>query len=283
MASGILKIGTCQFGVTGSVAHNSEAICRQMVEAKELEADVVHFSECALSGYAGIDFESFEGYDWDLLRGETEKIMALAAELKIRVVLGSSHRLTEPNKPHNCLYLIGPDGRIADRYDKRFCMDREMPYYTPGRRFVDFTVNGVKCGLLICFDLRFPEVYRALKKRGVQCVLQSFYNARQQGPSIHSDIMRQSMQCRVATNFFWASMTNSCGWFAPYPSCFIRPDGRIAAQLKDHTEGVMVNTVDINMDLYDPSAEFREMAMDGALDNGPGEIDDERSRDTSNL
>lgn len=282
MDSGILKIGSCQFGVSGSVAHNSAHICRQIVEAKGLGADVVHFSECALSGYAGIDFESFEGYDWDLLRGETEKIMALAGELGVWVVLGSSHQLTEPNKPHNCLYLIGPDGRIADRYDKRFCMGKEMPHYTPGRRFVDFTVNGVKCGLLICFDLRFPEIYRALKRQGVQCVLQSFYNARQQGPSIHSDIMAQSMQCRAATNYFWASMTNSCGWFSPYPSCFIRPDGRIIGQLEDHKEGVMVNTVDVNADLYDPSGEFREMAMEGALDNGP-EIDDERSENISDI
>ena len=283
MDSGILKIGSCQFPVSGSVAHNSEHICRQMNEAKAGGADVVHFSECALSGYAGIDLESFDGFDWGLLRGETEKIMSLAADLNIWVVLGSSHQLTEPNKPHNCLYLIAPDGKIADRYDKRFCMAREMPYYTPGNRFVDFTVNGVKCGLLICFDLRFPEVYRQLKRQGIQCVLQSFYNARQQGPSIHSDIMPQSMQCRAATNYFWASMTNSCGWFSPYSSCFIRPDGRIVAQLKDHKEGVMVNAVDTKMDLYDPSAEFREMAMDGALDNGPGQIDDERSRDTTNL
>ena len=116
----------------------------------------MHFSECALRGFAGIDFESFDGYDGDELRDETRKIMSLAGELGVWVALGSSHQLTAPNKPHNCLYLIDPEGKIVDRYDKRFCMGRELPFYTPGGRFVNFELNGVQCGLLICFYFRFP-------------------------------------------------------------------------------------------------------------------------------
>ena len=74
-----------------------------MRKAKDGHADIVHFSECALSGYAGTDFETFDGYDWQLLHEETQKVMTLTAELKIWVLLGSSHRLTEPNKPHKSL------------------------------------------------------------------------------------------------------------------------------------------------------------------------------------
>ena len=202
--------------------------------------------------------------------------MTLAAELGLWVVLGSSHQLTEPNKPHNSLYLINPDGEIVDRYDKRFCISNEMQHYTPGSRFVNFTINGVVCSLLICFDLRFPEIYRELKKQGVQCIFQSFYNARQQGPSVHTHIMQQSMQCRAATNYFWVSMTNSSGWFCPYASCFIRPDGKIIVKLEDHKDGVTINTVDTNEEHYDPSKDFREMAMDGMLNNG-ATVDDPKS------
>jgi len=276
MESGILKVATCQFAVNGSVEHNSGKIQMLMRQAKDGGADIVHFSECALSGYAGIDFESFDGYDWDFLRAETKKIVALAAKLGIWVVLGSSHQLTEPNKPHNSLYLINPDGEIVDRYDKRFCISNEMQHYTPGSRFVNFTINGVVCSLLICFDLRFPEIYRELKKQGVQCIFQSFYNARQQGPSVHTHIMQQSMQCRAATNYFWVSMTNSSGWFCPYASCFIRPDGKIIVKLEDHKDGVTINTVDTNEEHYDPSKDFREMAMDGMLNNG-ATVDDPKS------
>jgi predicted amidohydrolase len=246
-------------------------------KAKKAKADIVHFSECALSGYVGTDFPNFGGYDWDLLKAETQKIMALAAELGLWIVLGSTHKLTEPNKPHNSLYLINPQGKIVDRYDKRFCTKGDLRRLTPGDRFVYFTINGVKCSLLICFDLRFPELYRAIYKEGVNCIFQSFYNARQKGPSIHTHIMRQTMQCRAATNHFWISMANSSGYYAPYPSCFIQPDGKIVRQLRANLAGLMVNTVDLSRKFYDPMADFRDSAIAGKLDNLSKIIKDPRS------
>ncbi|OHB65189.1 MAG: hypothetical protein A2Y77_08205 [Planctomycetes bacterium RBG_13_62_9] len=283
MKNGVLRIAACQFDVGASIVDNARAIRRFMHRAAKAQADVAHFSECALSGYAGVDFDSFEDYNWDLLKEETVRIVALAGRLGLWVVLGSMHPLTPPNLPHNSLYLISPEGRIADRYDKRFGTPGDLDLLTPGDRFVTFTLNGVLCSLLICFDLRFPELYRELYKLGVQCVLQSFYNARQKGPSVHTHIMRQTMQCHAATNYFWISMTNSSGRYSPYPSCFIQPDGVIAAQLRPNRPGMMVNAVDLNTQFYDPMPGFREMALAGRLTNGPGPLHDPRSRDTTAL
>ena len=283
MTQGILKIASCQFAVCGDVDHNARQICALMRQAAEQGADIVHFSECALSGYAGVDFDSFAGYDWAKLKDRTQEIIALAGELKLWVALGSSHLLTPPHKPHNCLYLIGPDGTLKNRYDKRFGTEMDLRNYTPGNHFVVFDINGVTCSLLICFDLRFPELYRELYRQGVHCIFQSFYNARQQGPSVHTEIMRQTMQANAANNGFWISMTNSCGWFCPYPSCFIQPDGRIAQQLPDHKDGLMLNTVDLSEKFYDPSAPFRTLVVEGKLSNGPEKLDDPRSNDTIHI
>lgn len=283
MNTGTIKVATCQFPVSENIERNSEYICGFLKEAKKLNADIVHFSEAALSGYAVADFESFEGYNWPLLTGETKKIMSLAGRLKIWVALGSSHRLTPPNKPHNCLYLINPKGEIENRYDKRFCTEGDLSHYTPGNRFVIFDLNGVKCALLICFDLRFPEIYRALNKLKVQFIIQSFYNARQKEQSVHRHIIRQTMQANCASNYFWASMSNSCSQIAPYPSCFIQPDGEIINELELNTPGIMVNTVDTSLSFYDPSAKFREIALKGILTNGPQILDDPRSKDTKIL
>lgn len=283
MKDGTLRIATCQFAVSESVRGNARAIRQFLKKAKKADAEIVHFSECALSGYVGADFPSFEGYDWALLREETLRIMALAGELGLWVVLGSAHPLTEPRQPHNSLYLINSQGKIADRYDKRFGTPGDLDHFTPGNRFVTFTIHETKCALLICFDLRFPELYRELYKLGVQCVFQSFYNARQRGPSVHTHIMRQTMQAHAATNHFWVSMTNSSAYFSPYPSCFIQPDGVIAAQLRPNRAGMMTNTVDLNHEFYDPMAGFREMALAGKLTNGSGDIDDPRSRNTTSL
>jgi len=277
MTEGKLKIASCQFAVSGSVKRNSRQIQKFMVRAGQNQARIVHFSECALSGYAGTDFDSFAGYDWELLKTETKKIMKLAAKLRLWVVLGSSHRLTESNKPHNSLYLINPEGKILDRYDKRFCTESDLEHYTPGDRFVVFTVDGVRCSLLICYDLRFPELYRELKKAGIDCIFQSFYNARQKQRGIHTDIMRQTMQCRAATNHFWISMTNSSAYYSAYPACFIQPDGRIINSLQFHRAGIMFNSVDLTKQFYDASAGFRELAIKGILTNRAKNITDPRS------
>ncbi|MHC4735322.1 MAG: carbon-nitrogen hydrolase family protein [Planctomycetota bacterium] len=279
----MLKVVTCQFAVSSSIKRNSRTICELLRRAKKSKADIVHFSECALSGYVGTDFPNFDGYDWGLLREETEKIMALAAKFGLWVVLGSTHRLTEPNKPYNSLYVINPKGMIVDRYDKRFCTKGDLRRLTPGNKFVTFTINGVKCSLLICFDLRFPEIYRELYKQKVNCIFQSFYNARQKGPSVHTHIMRQTMQCRAATNHFWISMANASGYYSPYPSCFIQPDGRIVKQLKQNRAGLMVNKVDLSRKFYDSMAGFRDMAIAGKFSNGPRTIKDPRSRNTKIL
>lgn len=311
MATDVLKIATCQFAVGKSIKRNSRQIQEFLRKAKKSKADIVHFPECALSGYVGFDFPNFDGYNWQFLKEETLKITALTGKLKLWVVLGSVHPLSpddprlrhsgagvrgqaRPNKPatrirhanggqaagkpHNSLYLIGPDGKIRGRYDKRFCVAGELRRFTPGSRFVNFTINGVKCSLLICFDARFPELYRELYKQGVKCVLQSFYNARQKGPSVHTHIMRQTMQCRAATNHFWVSMSNSSGYYSPYPSCFVQPDGMIVRQLKQNRSGMMVNAVDLSKKFYDPMANFRALAIAGKLSNGPKIISDPRSK-----
>jgi len=277
VADRCLKIATCQFAVSSSIKRNARQIHNFLHKAAGANADIVHFSECALSGYAGNEFESFDGYDWQLLRQETEKIMTIAKKLGLWLVLGSTHKLTGNNKPHNSLYIISPKGKIVDRYDKRFCTSADLNYYTPGSRFVSFSLKGVKCSLLICFDLRFPELYRQLYKQKVDCIFQSFYNARQNGPSVHKYIMRQTMQCRAATNYFRVSMTNSSAYYSPWPCCFIEPDGKIAQQLKPNRAGIMFNTIDLKQKFYDASASFRDMAIAGILSNGPKTINDPRS------
>ena len=97
------------------------------------------------------------------------------------VLLGSTHRLTAPHKPHNSLYIIDDHGKIVDRYDKMFCAgDRseeteDLAHYTPGSHFSVFTIKGVRCGALICHDYRYPELYREYRRRGAQLMFHSYH------------------------------------------------------------------------------------------------------------
>ncbi len=276
------RIATCQFPVSADIAFNGRYIRKQIHQAAKSGADLVHFSETALSGYAGAEFETWKGFDWDLLKAETEQIMDLAKEKKVWVVLGSSHRLSGKNLPHNCLYVISPKGTIYDRYDKRFCTNNDLSYYSPGDHFVTFDVNGVKCGLLICYDVRFPELYRAYKKRGVQCMLHSFHNARAKGKGIWTYIMRQTLQAQAGINYMWVSAPNSSQYYQLWPSILIQPDGKIAQSLRFHKPGITVSKIDTRENFYDASGPFRAAAMNGALQNGKS-LTDARSRNRKTL
>ncbi|HPI72637.1 MAG TPA: carbon-nitrogen hydrolase family protein [bacterium] len=279
--SGVLTIAGGQFPVSTDVSANANWILKQMRQAKQKGADIIHFPECALSGYAGVDYTTLAHFDWSSLHAQTQRILAAADSLDLWVLLGSMHRLSGKNKPHNCVYVIDPEGRILDRYDKRFCTDGDLDFFTPGDHLVTFSLNGVSCGVLICFDVRFPELYRAYVREKVDIVFHSFYNARQKKGSIHPMIMPVTCQAHAGINHVFISMTNSSAKHS-WPCHFITPDGRIEKKLKTDKPGVLISTVDLGKSYYDASADFRMDAINGKWNSGET-VEDERSKNRTTL
>lgn len=289
----MLTLATCQFPIERDVAQNAKHIERLMRSARKRGADVAHFAECALSGYAGVDFESFAGFDWELLRNRTKRIQALARELRLWVILGSSHRLSRRHKPHNSLYVIDTRGKIVDRYDKRFCTGNEvenwgdLAHYSPGDHFVLFTVRGVRCGLLLCHDFRYPELYRAYKKLGAQVMFHSFHNARVSRKmfafrkNVWGKVLPPIMQSYAANNAMWISSNNSTTPICCWPSFVVRPDGIVASRLGTTRTGLLVTKINPRDDWYDP-CDFRDQAMRGELNSGTL-VKDRRSTDRKTL
>ena len=78
-------------------------------------------------------------------------------------------------------------------------------------------------------------------------------------------------------------MANSSGYYSPYPSCFIQPDGEIVRQLRANRPGIMINAVDLKKIFYDPMKGFRKTAIAGKLDNSTKNIKDARSKNTTVL
>lgn len=275
-----IRVATCQFSVEGEIGHNRQWILDQIGDAADQQADVAHFSECALSGYAGVDILDSVSIDWEELQAATRDIMAAAKRRKLWVVLGSTHRLDDAVKPHNCLYIINPQGQIAERYDKRFCTGQagskptlDMCYYTPGNRSVTFEIKGVKCGVGICYDYRFPELYRGLKRLGVQVLFQSFHNARSSVVAdpkfnIWKTIVPATMQCRAAENHFWVSANNSTARPSKWASFAVQPDGQIVGRLKQHRPGVLITDMAMTGEFFDAPGLWREAAMNDTLHSG---------------
>jgi deaminated glutathione amidase len=178
-----LTVATCQFPTSADVSQNLRYVLSQMHSAKDRGAQVAHFPEACLSGYAGHDIKSYKGFDWEVLETSTLEIIEQARKLKLWVILGSIHRLTGKHKPHNSLYIISDRGERVDRYDKMFCAgDRsgksgELLHFSPGNHFSVFDIWGVRCGVIICHEYRYPELYREYKRKGVDLMFHSYHAA----------------------------------------------------------------------------------------------------------
>ena len=277
MQRGSIQIATCQFPISADIPRNAACILRQIDQAAEAHATVVHFPEAALSGYAGVDLLSWHDYDWETLISSTRRICASAAKRRIWIILSSAHQLSGKHLPHNSLYIIDPRGRIVDRYDKRFCTLADLKHYSPGDHFTVFSINGIRCGALICHDARYPELYRAYKKMAVQVIFHSFYNARKKGRTVLSQVMIPTLQGHAASNYIWISAANASASYQSWRSALLQPDGRIARSLPQHRSAVMVHTLDTTRQFYDACGPWTRRALSGKLNTGRL-VNDPRSR-----
>ena len=258
-----LRIATAQFPVCADIGRNLKYMRELTRQTRDLRGDVIHFSETCLGGYAGAEFKDWDTYDWKLLASAEQGLLQLSKELRIGIIYGTNGRVSAGDV-RNRLGYVSRGKRVA-HYDKRFCTGGDLKFYNSGRRFVTFDIKGFKCGLLICYDVRFPELYREYKKRNCQVMFQSFYNARARKANIHTTIMRASLQTRAATNYLYISANNSSGYYQSWPSVFILPDGTITQSCRQHRTGLIVNEITSRDRYYDASGAYRQRAMAGTL------------------
>jgi predicted amidohydrolase len=108
----------------------------------------------------------------------TEPFSEVARRHGAWILVGSTAEISpDPRRPFNASALIAPDGSVAAVYRKVHLFDvdveagpadTESARVTAGDRLVTADVDGAIVGLSICYDLRFPELYRALALAGAQ-------------------------------------------------------------------------------------------------------------------
>ena len=269
-----LTVATCQFLIEKEPERNLRSVLRQLKQAKAEGAHLVHFSESCLSGYLGVEIRSSKEVDWDRVDAGMREVMAAAKQHRLWVVIGCNHRLTGRHKPHNSLYVISDKGHLVNRYDKMFCTGRnakdgDLRYYSPGESFVTFDVRGVKCGLLICHDFRYPELFREYKRRDVKLMLVSFHNAgmKREEYDKYKIYVPPTIQSAAASNYFSVSANNSTRKYA-WPSFVVNAEGVVISKAPAHRTAVLINTIDTKRKLYDASDAWRERCMRGVLHSG---------------
>lgn len=103
------------------------------------------------------------------------RLQELAKKERINIVAGSiADKRPDPvsgeTRVYNSSYIIDREGLIKARYDKvhRFSLMSEQKYFMQGSQAVTFELDDIPCGIIICYDLRFPELVRKLALMGAQ-------------------------------------------------------------------------------------------------------------------
>jgi predicted amidohydrolase len=225
----MVLIATAQSAMSTDVRLNGQSIRALMTEARENGARIVHFTEGALSGYSKSEVPHWTAFNWAVIREELQNIAVRAGELGLWTVLGCAHRLSDPHRPHNSLYVIDGTGTLVARYDKRFCSNNEINnWYSPGFEPVWFDVDGFRFACAICIEVAFPEVFAEYERSGADCVLFSAYS--------HNPMYGIMLQGHAAINNLWISLSTPAQCGAKLPAGLIGPDGEFSSRCPATTQ-----------------------------------------------
>jgi predicted amidohydrolase len=187
--------------------------------------------------------------------GETSDFLGrLAARYRFWLVGGSYLESVEgQERLHNTSIVLNPDGEIVTRYRKLHLFDievdgkvyEESATVAPGSETVLATLAGVPVGLTICYDLRFPELYRRLTARGARLITVPAAFTLETGKD-HWEVL---LRARAIENQVYLLAAAQCGSHPPNHACFgnsmiVDPWGVVVAR-GAYREGVVVADVDL--------------------------------------
>jgi predicted amidohydrolase len=253
MAANVLRVAAVQMSSQADLGANLSECRRLLGQAGAAGASLVVLPE----NFAYFGPESGKRQLAERIGDETAPIQALLAESARThgiVVIGGGmpERSNDPERPHNTAVVIGPNGKVIASYRKIHLFDvdlaegsryRESANTTAGSTPVVVPVGGFGVGLSVCYDVRFPELYRALVDRGadVLTIPAAF--------TVHTgkDHWHVLIRARAIESQAWVIAAAQCG---AHPqgrttyghSMVVDPWGTPVAEASDHV-GVVVADV----------------------------------------
>jgi predicted amidohydrolase len=170
----------------------------------------------------------------------------LAREHGIFILVGSLALARADGKLANRSFMISDDGEIVAQYDKLHMFDatlpggrviRESSAYEPGKRAVVAHTPRAQIGMSICYDLRFPALYRALSQAGAEVLAVPSAFTKATG-TLH---WKALLQARAIENGAYVVAAATCGSHPGGHQTFghamiVDPNGQILAEAGDTPE-----------------------------------------------
>lgn len=242
-----------QLSSQGDLEENLARVEQRIEEASRRGAQVVVLPE----NFAYFGDEEGKLHVAEDLDGGGPIVGRLAAQARSRslwiVAGGLPERSDDPGRPFNTCAVFAPDGSVAGRYRKMHLFDvdlsdgscyRESANTTAGQATVVADVAGLRLGLSVCYDLRFPELYRALSAHGAEALVVPAAFTLMTGKDHWHVLLRAraiEAQAYVIAAAQWGKHPKGRQTYGK--SCIIDPWGDVVAQASEG-EGVVVASLD---------------------------------------
>lgn len=183
-------------------------------------------------------------------------LIGLARELKIWLLIGSALVADTDGQAVNRALLVSPRGEVTASYDKMHMFDVDLPTgetaresaaYRPGTKAVVADLPWARLGLTICYDMRFPYLYRALAKAGAQILVAPAAFTRPTGEA-HWEILLRARAIETGSFVLAPAQggRHEDGRGTWGHSIAIAPWGEVIAQSNDDEPGVIMATLDLD-------------------------------------
>jgi predicted amidohydrolase len=198
-----MKIYCCQLDIVWEEKHRNFDRVRGLLQAAPPAAgSLLVLPEMFATGFSMRVSHIREGSDSETI----SFLQEIAREYRVTVLGGLVTELA--GRGRNEAVAVSPEGEVRARYTKihPFSFGQETQHYSPGKELTIFELNGWLVAPFICYDLRFPEVFRSAARRGAQLfvVIANWPAAREQH-------WMTLLQARAIENQAYVAGVNRCG------------------------------------------------------------------------
>lgn len=248
-----MKVAAIQVASGKDFQINLDASCQMIEQAAKQGAGLIVLPENFLT--LGLTFQEQRKKVESFGHGPIqEKMQNIAKKLNIWLVAGTIPIKDEDEKPYSSSLVFNPKGECVGRYNKIHMFDvmvankdeyKESDAIKPGEDVVVVDTPFGKLGLAVCYDLRFPELFRALMLKGAEILLLPSAFTVQTGKA-HWEVL---MRARAIENLCYVIAPGECGHRSDDRptyghSMIVSPWGEILASAKSEP-AVVVAEIDL--------------------------------------
>jgi len=158
-----MKIALIQMDTVWESRRTNYATAEKFIRRASTEAcDIIVFPEMFDTGYS----MNISALDVDK-KGETARVLSgLAKKYGLNIIAGFGAKTPGREKAKNLAVVFDRGGQVIAKYAKRrpFAFAAEDKYFSAGSSSVVFSVEGTPASVFICYDLRFPELFREVAR-----------------------------------------------------------------------------------------------------------------------